>query len=714
MNTLVAVPKIFLRGNRWYVRVQVPKAMQVECGRKEYWVSLGTSDRSAALQRAPVAAQNKRRKLGNDVDQANNDGDTKLDYSVVQRHEPDDQQLNGTDDLLDDCDAISTSTPSKTGKYDALTKTQLIQLLEEQDQTKKLGLVWERDDTSTNDEPDQVITVAELDVELSDGPAPWDNMVIEGDNLDALLWLRMTHRGRVKCIYIDPPYNTGNRNWVYNDHYKNADDRFDQSAWLEFLHQRLVVARDLLTDDGVILMSINDEQRALAELMMKQALPRMRLGSLVWRTRNGSNASQSGYLSPDHEHILVAAKAGFSFAGSEKNYATYANPDSDHRGDWQAVPMKLGFSKDERPNLYYPLRDPSTGIYYPCNPDSVWRFAKRERVSKGQRLQTQPIEDFIDQGRIIFPVNQRVETYDTIEDLEAAIDRMDVPVSGGVPILRRDLLDLSFWVGKRIGFGTPSRKLFKSELKRPTKPLSSWVQGYADVRSDDDTNSITAGSYTEGSRELRSVFGSKVFNYAKPVSLIRELVRQVTSHNDLVLDFFAGSATTAQAVMELNAEDGGNRRFIMVSSTEATTDEPAKNLCRDVTAERVRLLNASDDKKYSNLSAGFSYLRTKSISHGNLEYELKPSDAWTCLEGYHRLPLTTYDPDQPWNTHEAEAVTLVLVDRFDLALVEWLRPRSAQNVHVYAWAKGPFTQQLHDIGLQVSPVIETLADEFRA
>ena len=130
--------------------------------------------------------------------------------------------------------------------------------------------------------------------------------------------------------------------------------------------------------------------------------------------------------------------------------------------------MKLGFSRDERPNLYYPLLDPTTGIYYPCNPDSVWRFAMRERVTDRRRLQAQPVEDFINQGRILFPADQRVETYVTMEKLEAAIDQKDVPLSGGVPMLRRDLPDLSFWVGKKIGFGTPCRKLFKSELRRPT------------------------------------------------------------------------------------------------------------------------------------------------------------------------------------------------------------------------------------------------------
>ncbi len=147
-------------------------------------------------------------------------------------------------------------------------------------------------------------------------------------------------------------------------------------------------------------------------------------------------------------------------------------------------------------------------------------------------------------------------------------------------------------------------------------------------------------------------------------------MRQSAGPDDLVLDFFAGSATTAQAVMELNAEDGGSRRFIMVSSTEATEEDPDKNLCRDVTAERIRRLNASEDPKYADLAAGFAYLRTHEIAFEDLDYDLTPADAWTALEAMHDLPLTPYDPARPWNLHEGEGVALVLVDRFDPALLD--------------------------------------------
>nr|WP_299649968.1 site-specific DNA-methyltransferase [uncultured Tateyamaria sp.] len=670
--------------------------MQATLKRREYWVSLQTSDRSIALERSAHAVEQKRRQIEHAYREANKGQADDLIRSL----------LPGDADVPD---RVGLPQSERLRKYDHLSKAELVGLLEAQDRSRKLGLVWEHDRIGHQAKGDQTVPIARLDLTLCDKAAPWENLIIEGDNYDALRWLRLSHRGRVKCIYIDPPYNTGNTDWVYDDRYRDPGHRFEQSTWLEFLYRRLVLARDLLTDDGVILMSISDEQRAVAELVMKEALPDLQHGSLVWRTRNGSNADQGIYLSADHEHVLVAGKRGFAFAGNAKSYAAYANPDFDPRGDWQAVPMKLSFSHLERPNLYYPLHDSKTDIYYPCNADSVWRYATRKRLPRGRRLQTQPVEDFIAQGRIVFPLEQRVETFSTLDDLKSAIDKKDVPLSGGVPILRHDLPDLEFWVGKKIGYGTPCRKLFKDELQRTTQPLSSWITRPSDTDTSNDGNiQIQAGSYTEGTKEVRRLFGSKTFNHPKPTSLIRELLRQSTSANDLILDFFAGSATTAQAVMELNAEDGGNRRFVMASSTEGTNDRPDKNLCRDVTAERVRLLNASAEKRHTDLSAAFAYLRIHDLDQRHLDHALRPSDAWTSLEALHGLPLTPFDPDSPWNVHVGQEMTLVLVNRFDAVLIEWLGQQMSKTCYLYAWDQGPFEQQFMEMGIQVRPIVQAL------
>lgn len=586
-----------------------------------------------------------------------------------------------------------------SGKYDDLSKAQLIELLEKRDRTKKLGLVWERDEIAADQAIDENFIACEIVPELSDKPALWANMVIEGDNFDALRWLRMTLAGRVKCIYVDPPYNTGNKDWVYNDRYMDPEDRFRQSTWLEFLYRRFTLARDLLDENGVMLVSINDEQRALLELMMDEAMPGMKLGCFVWRTRKGGY--DSGNFSKDHDFVLVYRKPKFEFHGTEKNRNDYSNPDKDVRGDWTDDPLQQPKTYKQRKNAVYFITDPETGISYPPNPNRVWSVG--QKGDKG--LTEKPWEELLEEKLLVFKKKGQFVQYDSLEELFSAIDNKTAH-----KFARRDLPNIEDWVGRKIGLGSVRiKKFLKDRDEDEVNPLSSLLDGV----STDESLSVEVGKTTEGTREVRSIFGESAFDYPKPVSLIRELVRQSTGPGDIVIDFFAGSATTAQAVMELNAEDGGDRRFIMVSSTEATEEEPDKNLCRDVTAERVRLLNASDDPKYADLAAPFAYLSTREIAFEDLDYDLAPKDAWAALETLHGLPLTTYDTATPWNAHEGDGVTLVMVDRYDLALLDWLRDRSRQNVFVYAWAPGQLARELAGVEVEIRSVRDTLVRSFQ-
>ncbi len=624
------------------------------------------------------------------------------------------------------------------GRYADLSKTELIRLLEKRDRTKKLGLVWERDEIEADAAIDANFISCEIVQDLCDKPEPWQNLVIEGDNFDALRWLRMTCAGRVKCIYIDPPYNTGNKDWVYNDRYMDPENRFRQSTWLEFLYRRLSLARDLLADDGVMLISINDEQRALFELMADEAMPGMRIASFTWRTRTGGNDATGAFISENHEHVLIYSKPTFRFAGNEKTYEKYVFWDEGCQDHYRLSDISQPKDMDERPNGFYAMYDRATDTYYPANPQRVWPspFPKGSSSYDATALESvfpvfppdaetvgkvpprDQIGRWVEQGRIVFPDEQRVEVWNSREELLAAIQAGDVPMARNTRKIWAEMPHLDFWIGKKIGFGIPQWVRYKRELKNATQPLSSWIVPLSETdtipEGERDSHAhIVSGTNQEGTTEVQNVFGTKAFNYAKPVSLIRELVRQSTGPDDLVLDFFAGSATTAQAVMELNAEDGGDRRFIMVSSTEATTDEPDKNLCRDVTAGRIRRLNASKDDKYADLAAPFAYLRTKEVLFEDLDYDLSPAEAWTALEALHDLPLTVYDPDRPWNLHEAEGLALVLVDRFDPAFLDWLHCRDRQNLFVYAWAPGQIAQQLDGIHVDVRAVRDTLVKRFQ-
>ena len=156
--------------------------------------------------------------------------------------------------------------------------------------------------------------------------APLENLIIEGDNFDLLGLRRATHRGKIRVIYIDPPYNTGNKDWVYNDHYVGQNGRWRHSLWLEFLYVRLTLARNLLAPDGVIMVSMNDENRARLELLMDKVFPGRGRGTFVWKTRSGINLTNENRLCNDHEHILVYPNETFAFRGEYKDFGQYKKP----------------------------------------------------------------------------------------------------------------------------------------------------------------------------------------------------------------------------------------------------------------------------------------------------------------------------------------------------------------------------------------------------
>ena len=608
------------------------------------------------------------------------------------------------------------------GRYQDLSHDQLVRLLEKHDRQKKLGLVWERNELEADRVLESQFVALELLPEKSD-PAintkGWSNLVIEGDNYDALRWMRMTLAGRVKCIYVDPPYNTGAKDWVYNDHYVAKEDRWRHSTWLEFLYRRFALARDLLTDDGVILVSINDENRAKLELLLDEVLPGMRKGSLVWRTRVGGNEGGEAFLSDNHEHILVYGNAGFRFGGTEKTFELYRNTNNHPRGPWKAggdLTVSVNYKDRRAGKAYYPLHDSGRDIWYPCNPDAVWRYASRAVSGPNARIKTRFMEDWIAAGQILFPDEGRVVQYDTREALIEGIRRGEVPGSGRSLFLREDLPNLDFWIGKRIGFGTPSFIRFQADLKSTTQPLSSWITPKSEIDTKlEGDSSIVSGTTDEGSRAVKNLFGGKAFTYPKPPSLIRGLLEQATAPGDLVLDFFAGSATTAQAVMQLNIEDEGDRRFIMVSSTEATVEEPHKNLCDVVTAQRVRLLNASTEPAYLALHAPFAYLRVVTLQFEDLDYDLTPAQAWGALETMHALPLTVHDSAAAWTEHETAEVVMILVERIDDALIQRLQNLNSRlaPAFVYAWAPAQVTAATGPLNLEVRPVRDALVSRFR-
>ena len=599
-----------------------------------------------------------------------------------------------------------------TSKYDRYSKEELIKIIEERDRKPRLGLVWERDEIDHDRSLNQDFVALGLLPEFSRGDGPWHNLLIEGDNFDALRYLRMTHGGRVKCIYIDPPYNTGNKDFIYNDRFVDKDDAWKHSKWLEYLYRRLLLARDLLAEDGVLLVSINDENRAKLELLLDQALPGMRKGSFVWRCRTGGNDTGGSFLSDNHEHVLVYGGAAFRFSGDEKSYSMYRFQDGDRL--YRLSDLSKAHDFKERPNTYYPIHDPKTDIWYPCNPDSVWRFSSKLKMKPGQKTRSETMEELIEKNLIWFPTNQRVEVYPSMEALLAAVDAGDVPKSTKTQLLRRDLPDLETWVGKKIGFGRPAFKRYKETLKNENQPISSWLTPKSEVDTvTEDGNMPIVGTTEEGTNLIREIFGSKAFSYPKPLSLIQNLIAQSTGANDLVMDFFAGSGTTAQAVLELNREDEGERRFIMVSATEATADEPDKNICRDVCAERIRRVMAGYGGR-EGTGGDFAYLRVQRMPQEDVLTEIDHPQVWTALQLIHRQSFMPFTPDMALQEAIGPDGDLVYATAISDGTADRIATLAAQTAHltVYTWQPGLLRERLASQGITVEQIPQFLVNRF--
>jgi len=373
-----------------------------------------------------------------------------------------------------------------------------------------------------------------------------ENLYIEGDNLDVLKLLQESYLNSIKMIYIDPPYNTG-KDFIYKDKFMIDKDEYEEqigmydevgnrlfqnketegrfhSNWCSMMYPRLKLARSLLTEDGVIFISIDDnEVQNLRKICDEIFGEENFVSTFVWK-RRVSSAMADNNVSSDHDYVISYQKGMMSgFRGIEKDFRKYSNPDNDPRGPWILDNLTVGMTKSMRPNQAYNLVDPSTGKVYPFNPNRVWAFIPES------------MKKMIDEGRIVFP-----------ED-----------------------------TSKR-----PMQKRFKNELKSVCNPFSTIM---IDV----------VGLNTEATRVMQETMGGNIFEYSKPTSLLRTLIYQMCDDGEIVLDFFSGSATTAHAAMQLNAEDGGNRKFIMVQLPEPCDEKSEafkagyKNIC-EIGKERIR------------------------------------------------------------------------------------------------------------------------------
>ena len=417
------------------------------------------------------------------------------------------------------------------------------------------------------------------------------NIFIEGDNLDALKLLQETYLNKIKMIYIDPPYNTGN-DFIYNDNFTADKDEYDEdsgqrdedgarlvanpdtngryhSDWLSMIYPRLRLARNVLKNDGVIFISIDDgEVHNLRKICDEIFGQENFQADISWQKRY-TRSNNTVDFTTVVEHIIVYSKSSEFEVNllprSKEADARYTNPDNDTRGVWKGASFLNPATPSQRPNLCYPITNPITKQI--TNPTTnAWRRSKEE-FSK---------------------------------------------------LLEKNLL---YW-GKDGTQPVPSVKMFLSEARGLT-PVNFWDHEYA-------------GNTDNGTAELQKLMNGKIFDNPKPSTLIYRCLEHGTNKNDVVIDFFAGSGTTAHAVMQLNAKDGGSRQCISVQLPEETDEKSEafktgyKNIA-EISKERIRRAGKkikednADKEGIENLDIGF---RVFKIDSSNMvDVTLSPDEA---------------------------------------------------------------------------------------
>lgn len=355
-----------------------------------------------------------------------------------------------------------------------------------------------------------------------------ENKIIHGDNLLALKSLLPEYEGRIKCIYIDPPYNTGNEGWIYNDKVnspqikkwlgevvgKEGEDLSRHDKWLCMMYPRLKLLKRLLADDGAIFISIDDNEQANLKFICDEIFGANNFKSNISWQKRYTRSNNTVDFTTVIEHILVYAKTSLFQVNllprTTEADKRYTNPDNDIRGLWKGASFLNPATPEKRPNLCYPITNPNTGkITLPST--NAWRRSKEQ------------YEELLKENKLYWGVDGKADV--------------------------------------------PSVKMFLSEARGLT-PINFWDHKYA-------------GNTDMGTADLKSVLGIKVFDNPKPILLLERVLEHVVKYdeNAIILDSFAGSGTTAHAVLKLNAEDGGNRKFILVEM---------EDYAEKITAERVR------------------------------------------------------------------------------------------------------------------------------
>ena len=425
---------------------------------------------------------------------------------------------------------------------------------------KKYGLVWEEEK-----EPEQAILdcqhkkpilkeVKEKNI-ITDKNKPM-NILIEGENYHALSALNHTHKGKIDVIYIDPPYNTGAKDWKYNDRYVDKEDTYRHSKWLSFMNSRLKLAKNLLKKTGIIFISIDDHEVAQLKLLCDEIFgDRNFIATLVWRKKRGGGRGNS-IIIPQTEYILIYSKTISEIEPLKKELSEHKLDKYKYEDSWgkyarEGLDHHSPKGAYERKTLQYDLVIDGKKIYCPTG---QWLWSKSR-------------------------VNNELKNYRINEKGEKEYKFLD--------IVQDSKLRWRAYKKIRLNNGLNTRK----------ETILSFV----------DDSKMTTNFATS---EIKEIFGKAVFNYSKPTKLIEYLIRVIDNKQLTILDFFAGSGTTGHAVLELNKEDGGNRQFILCTNNE-------NNICTDVCYPRIEKVikgyKNQKGKQVKGLGGNLRYFKTDCI-----------------------------------------------------------------------------------------------------
>lgn len=445
--------------------------------------------------------------------------------------------------LVQKINAIKTYISSAAQDENTAQLLAYIADIEKDIKGKKYGLVFEEHRESIDEVLENNLPVLTEDTDLFIYNGGQMNFLIEGDNLASLKLLEKTHKGRIDLIYIDPPYNTGNKDFVYDDTFVDGNDTFRHSKWLSFMEKRLAVAKNLLSNMGVIFISIDDNEYATLKVLCDTIFGENSYVATLPRRTINSGKHDSTAVTISHDYVLVYSYLGKSIKLKQKTKSTeeklslYNLSDEyvETRGRYYITQLNKN-SIQYSDSLNYPIIAP--------NGEEIWAGGGFEDKQWVWRWSKAKFQWGLENGFIVFKLNKKTNKYKVYTKSYENVDK------DGNLIIR-------------------------------TNPNTS-----LDFSSNEFTN-------FNATPELEKIMGAKkIFDYPKPIILIKSLIELLNLKSYTVLDFFAGSGTTGHAVMKLNAEDGGSRKFILCTNNE-------NNICRDVTYERIKRVIAKEDYKAS-------------------------------------------------------------------------------------------------------------------